>query len=134
MNFSTYFPSRRATCLRRATSSFGLMMSLWFGFSEPLCANVYPTNVRVNGGTTNVSASPGSEQSLGTATLTGTGNGLVLNVDFGAAGAATMRVKFYDIANNVLRSEDLANNGTIFLAGTNGTGLYNCPPGSAPVL
>ena len=60
MNFSIYSPSHRPTCFRRAIPCLGVMISLWFGFSEPVRANVYPTNVRLNGGTTNVTASAGT--------------------------------------------------------------------------
>jgi hypothetical protein len=60
MNFSIYSPRHRPARFRQAIPSLGMIISLWFGFSEPVRANVYPTNVRLNGGTTNVTASTGT--------------------------------------------------------------------------
>lgn len=60
MNFSIYSPAHRPTCFRQAIPRLGMMITLWIGLCEPVRANVYPTQVRVNGGTTNVTVGAGT--------------------------------------------------------------------------
>src|ERR1043166_3458286 len=57
MNSSHYSSSLRPTRFRPAILGLSLMCALRFGSFEPVRANVYPTDIRLNGGMTNVTAS-----------------------------------------------------------------------------
>jgi len=98
LNFSIYSPTPRPTCWFRALPRLVLMISVWCGGSAPVRANVYPTNVRLNGGTTHLAVPAGTSVSINyllnepasagvTITIkSGTDTVRSLNLDGGAAG------------------------------------------------